>query len=132
MTIEEKCNAIEAFCNETLGCEGCPLFSIPAIKDGTENCFTAYGLPINVDRNYAVLFGAEPEETTAENPYWKAIEAISERQRAKGMQTYGQGLEMNPMGIIDRLTYLEEELIDGLFYIEHIKNFLSKEFSTDG
>ena len=55
------------------------------------------------------------------NPYWKAIEALAEKQRAKGISKYGQGLEMNPMGIIERLTYLEEELVDGLFYIEHIK-----------
>lgn len=30
------------------------------------------------------------------NPYWKNICAIAERQRAKGIATYGQGIEMNP------------------------------------
>lgn len=60
------------------------------------------------------------------NPYWKAIEALAEKQRAKGISKYGQGLESNPMGIIDRLTYLEEELVDGLFYIEHIKAYLQE------
>jgi hypothetical protein len=41
------------------------------------------------------------------------------------MKTYGQGLESNPMPIEMRLTYLQEELIDGLMYIEHIKEWLN-------
>ena len=67
----------------------------------------------------------EQKPTEAENPYWKRIEALAERQRAKGISKYGYGLESNPMSIISRLEYLEEELIDALFYIEHIKEFLS-------
>lgn len=56
------------------------------------------------------------------NPYWERISAIYERQRAKGIEIYGQGLESNPADILTRLTYLEEELIDGLMYIEWIKD----------
>ena len=59
-----------------------------------------------------------------ENPYWERICKLSRKQREKGMKTYGQGLEMNPLTIMERLTYLEEELIDGLMYIEHIKAWL--------
>ena len=58
------------------------------------------------------------------NPYWERICKLSEKQRAKGIKTYGQGLESNPMAIKERLEYLEEELIDGLMYIEHIKAWL--------
>lgn len=58
------------------------------------------------------------------NPYWERICRMAEKQRAKGINTYGQGLEDNPMEIIERLEYLEEELIDGLYYIEHIKEGL--------
>lgn len=61
-----------------------------------------------------------------ENPYWERICKLSERQRAKGMETYGQGLEMNPLSIEERLTYLEEELIDSLMYIEHIKAWMEE------
>jgi hypothetical protein len=68
----------------------------------------------------------ESAEKLSVNPYWKQIEALAERQRAKGISKYGQGLESNPMGIIERLTYLEEELVDGLFYIEHIKAYLQE------
>lgn len=60
------------------------------------------------------------------NPYWERICKLSERQREKGMKTYGQGLEDNPLSIMERLTYLEEELIDALYYIEHCKEWLSE------
>ena len=61
------------------------------------------------------------------NPYWERICKLSEKQRAKGMETYGQGLESNPMSIDERLTYLQEELVDALMYIEHIKEWLHGE-----
>lgn len=56
-----------------------------------------------------------------DNPYWKRICKLSERQRAKGMETYGQGLENNPAALIERINHLEEELIDALMYCEWIK-----------
>ena len=64
------------------------------------------------------------------NPYWERICEISKKQRAKGLATYGQGLEMNPLTIKERLTYLEEELIDGLMYIEHIRAWLDESFEV--
>ena len=68
----------------------------------------------------------EGEKKESENPYWERICKLSERQRRKGMETYGQGLECNPMGVKMRLEFLEEELIDGLMYIEHIKAWLEE------
>ena len=62
-----------------------------------------------------------------QNPYWERICKLSDRQRAKGMKTYGQGLESNPAAILKRIEYLQEELIDGLMYCEWIKDKL-----TDG
>ena len=59
------------------------------------------------------------------NPYWENIEAIAARQRQKGLDTYGQGLEANPADIITRLTYLEEELVDALMYIEWSKDYIA-------
>lgn len=70
------------------------------------------------------LWEAKTDAKPDLNPYWERICAISEKQRAKGMKTYGQGIEDNPMTIEERLEYLEEELIDGLMYIEHIKAWL--------
>lgn len=56
------------------------------------------------------------------NPYWDNIQAIADAQRAKGINAYGQGLEVNKeLDIEKKLTYLQEELIDALMYVEHVK-----------
>ena len=60
------------------------------------------------------------------NPYWQNIQAIAERQRAKGIKTYGRGLEDNPADIITRIEYLQEELVDALMYCEWIKDNLGR------
>lgn len=64
--------------------------------------------------------------TLEQNPYWDRICTIAEKQRAKGVATYGQGLESNPKDIIERLEYLQEELVDALMYCEWIKDKLPK------
>ena len=56
-----------------------------------------------------------------ESKYWNNICAIAERQRRKGFETYGKGLEANKADIITRIEYLEEELVDALMYCEWIK-----------
>lgn len=56
------------------------------------------------------------------NPYWKNICTIAEKQRSKGIQTYGCGIEENVKDIITRIDYLEEELVDALMYCEWIKD----------
>lgn len=59
------------------------------------------------------------------NDYWQNICNIQKRQTNKGIRHYGQRLEDNEdMSVLDRLTYLEEELIDALMYIEHLKKVL--------
>jgi hypothetical protein len=63
-----------------------------------------------------------PSETMPSNPYWGNICNIAEKQRAKGIETYGQGIEMNPADAITRIEYLQEELIDALMYCEWIKD----------
>ena len=59
------------------------------------------------------------------NPYWQNIQDIADRQRKKGIDTYGQGLEENPADMVTRLTYLEEELIDALMYIAWAKDYIA-------
>lgn len=54
--------------------------------------------------------------------YWDNICEIQRKQTEKGIKTYGQRLEDNTsLTDLEKLTMLEEELIDGLMYIEHIK-----------
>ena len=62
----------------------------------------------------------------ADNPYWLRVCDIARKQREKGIDTYGMGLEMNPMEITKRITYLEEELVDALMYCEWIKDAIKE------
>lgn len=119
MTREEKAAKIRAYCDirEIDGkmCNGCPLY------DFTDRyCFEDIAEDWVIDRNYRALFdGQNPNDRP---DYWAEICKIQARQTEKGLSKYGQRLEDNEtLDIIERLEYLEEELIDGLMYIEHIK-----------
>lgn len=58
--------------------------------------------------------------------YWSRICKIQERQTQKGLNKYGQILEENTsLTPLERIEYLEEELIDGLMYIEHLKELIT-------
>ena len=119
MTFEEKVQAIAKYCAEHK-CNSCELYGkIPLTKP----CVVSE----DIDEHYEILFGIEPEDTADENPYWESIKALATKQRAKGIETYGQGLECNTAAIMTRLDYLSEELIDALMYIQWIKDFLTKE-----
>ena len=62
------------------------------------------------------------------NPYWERITQMSDRQREKGIKTYGQGLELfTTPDVIKRIEYIQEELIDGLMYLEWLKEKLKGE-----
>lgn len=62
-----------------------------------------------------------------ENPYWDRITEIADRQRAKGIATYGQGLEQfDAPNAVKRIEYIEEELIDALMYLEWAKEKLKE------
>lgn len=57
--------------------------------------------------------------------YWRRVTAIFERQRDKGVREYGQTLEDNTgLSPLERLEMLEEELVDALVYIEHLKEVI--------
>lgn len=83
-----------------------------------------YSLPITDEPCRTCTFNSHPNwlERPKSNPYWDRICALSAKQRAKGIETYGQGLESNPDDILKRIEHLEEELIDGLMYCEWIKD----------
>lgn len=61
-----------------------------------------------------------------DNPYWENICSIAQKQREKGLNTYGQGLEMNPADVVARINHLEEELVDALMYCEWIKDSVTR------
>lgn len=58
------------------------------------------------------------------NPYWENITRLAERQRDKGIRTYGCGLEENKADVLTRIEHIEEELIDALMYLEWVKEGL--------
>lgn len=57
--------------------------------------------------------------------YWKNICEIQEKQKQKGLSKYGQILEENTsMQTTERIEYLQEELVDALMYLEHLKEHI--------
>ena len=58
------------------------------------------------------------------NPYWDRITELSNKQRQKGIETYGKGIEDNKLPVEERIQYIEEELIDALMYLEWLKEGL--------
>ena len=58
------------------------------------------------------------------NPYWDRITKLAQKQRDKGMNKYNIGLEDNQEEVISRIQYIQEELIDGLMYLEWLKEGL--------
>lgn len=64
--------------------------------------------------------------------YWARIQEMFEKQTQKGINKYGQILEENTaMTIIDRIVYLQEELIDALMYCEHLKEMINEREATN-
>ena len=93
MTIEEKSNAIEAYCigrdNYDNPCDSCPLYAV--VKDTGENCFSMTGNNADIDRNYAVLFGG-PDSVNHPVHYetgkFECIDVMVETQGARNVQAF--------------------------------------------
>ena len=61
----------------------------------------------------------EPPES---GRYWRNICGINAKQEAKGRAKYGQSLEENTtLSTVQRIEHAQEELIDTLKYLEHLK-----------
>jgi hypothetical protein len=100
---------------------------------------SARGVPEDMIRNIenkisfyeAAVTALKKTEDNTRGSYWKNICKMQKKQTEKGLKKYGQILEENiGMTMLERLEYLQEELIDGLMYIEHIKEMLTKEGSS--
>lgn len=73
------------------------------------------------------LFGIVRKEHTQMADYWKNITEIKNKQTEKGLREYGQTLEENKsIPTIERITMVEEEMVDALMYLEHLKAVLSE------
>lgn len=66
--------------------------------------------------------GLETKITPLDDPFWVKLTEIAQKQREKGLKEYGKGIEGDTADELVRLTRIEEELIDALYYIEHLKS----------
>lgn len=73
--------------------------------------------------------GLETKITPLDDPFWVKLTEMAQKQRQKGLKEYGKGIEDDTANKLVRLTRIEEELIDALYYIEHLKA-LYKEYET--
>ena len=68
----------------------------------------------------------ESESNQRANIYRASIECLLDRQEKKGLEKYGVTLDENKtLTTKQRIEHLQEELVDGLMYCEHLK------FATD-
>lgn len=64
--------------------------------------------------------------------YWAGISAINARQTAKGLDKYGQTLEQNvTLTRTQRIEHAQEEAIDLLKYLEHLKATFTDQLSAN-
>lgn len=56
--------------------------------------------------------------------YRQSINNLLDRQEAKGINKYGKPLDQNGRDMLTAIEYLQEELVDGLYYCEELKDKL--------
>jgi uncharacterized protein (DUF2164 family) len=97
-------------------CENCPAFKGNGAKCGVEMVDDKLDCIEHINRTL--------DKDRMNNPYWENICKLQDRQRKKGIETYGQGLEDNHQPVLVRIQHIEEELIDALMYLEWLKDKL--------
>lgn len=123
--------ALEEICENANGCVNCV---IEKVSPHGQYC-VSHQFEDMKDADLEILAKIAGVNVSGEDPeprsdYWGEVCRIQKRQTEKGLEKYGQRLEDNvSLSPIERLEYLEEELIDGLMYIEHIKALLRDEIS---
>ena len=118
--IDDFCRNYESGCEYDC-CKGCP-FNTP-----TSWChlYSLKNVPDDmIDSIISTIEQFENPKSVDDNPYWHNITKLAEKQRSKGIATYGQGIEDNPADPLTRIQYIEEELIDALMYLEWLKEGL--------
>lgn len=124
MTYGDKLDIVSQYCSST-GCDKCKLNGIWTY--GKTSCMTILEAT-EEELDWALHIIGEPHQSRQNNPYWERITQIADRQRQKGIDTYGQGLERNTVpNAVERIEYIQEELIDGLMYLEWLKAKLKGE-----
>lgn len=125
MPVHDKRGKVAHYCTNT-DCSKCHLDVggwvtplTPGLNEGI-GCLSI-GTCGEKDLDRALELIKTPKRIGDENPYWDNITKIAEKQRDKGMKTYCQGLEYNNKPTVERIQYIEEELVDALMYLEWLK-----------
>lgn len=125
MNVEDKKRVLAEYCKST-DCSKCVLK-----VDGWGNELSGVGCLIiglsperDLDRALDLIsYECTPDVSTPD--YWARVCEKQRQQTEKGLSKYGMTLEDNTeLTIGERLNHLEEELIDALMYIEHLKEKL--------
>lgn len=75
-----------------------------------------------------IYYNFEIIEESEHNKYWNNINKLQYEQTKKGLRKYGLPLELDDkMPLTKRIKHLQEELIDGLMYAEHLKALIQQE-----
>lgn len=107
------------------GCKGCKYDELDGFRLPCSHCRGTIE-PIEPYYSKCADFYEPVIPKEPENPYWEKICELAEKQRSKGINKYGKGLEYNTADAIARINHLQEELIDGLMYCEWIKEKLAE------
>ena len=89
-----------------------------------------FGEEITYDETYKMknYWLRRNEPLTFAQKYWKRVCEMQKAQTDKGIKKYGQILEQNTkLTPIERVTYLQEELVDALMYCEHLKELINND-----
>lgn len=120
MTIDEKRLAVSIYCMDHT-CSNCKLCD--KWKHGNDQCMLITEASED-DLDLAIDI-IKDNYKSDKNPYWERITQMADRQREKGISTYGQGLEQfTTPDALKRIDYIQEELIDALMYLEWLKEKL--------
>ena len=122
MNREQCIQALDTLCDAVSFCDNCPIGKAghaPFCRSTAFKYMSADDLKFYAEIVGFKYDGSDPEPRP---DYWANVCEIQRRQTEKGVKKYGKRLEDNhDLKMTERLEYLEEELIDGLMYIEHIK-----------
>ena len=124
MTVEEMRDKLRDFCHEQYLCNDCVLYKQCECGRGVNFRVGGGMSDEEIKLAYHIVFGTETTKVEPRNPYWERICKLQDKQREKGIKTYGQGLEDNHEPVMKRIQHIQEELIDGLMYLEWLKDVL--------
>lgn len=136
--IAENCPACPLLKNEE-GCQGILMKEAYELIDEQQKAFALYGGDEGINEVFEERDRLADENRTMKaelkvnlgNHYWVNICKMNARQESKGMEKYGEPLEENTtLTTTQRIEHAQEEAIDLLKYLEHLKQVVDSDGIT--